>query len=190
MSHGHDSIDNAHGHGGADHVPHVTPIWHYFGVFGALLTLTAITVGVSYMDFGPWNLVIAMVVATTKALLVAAIFMHLLYDKKFHSVVFSTSIIFLAIFIAFTSFDTFARGRAEAIEGLRPGRSDDPWSKDLRASPKLQPRQPHFGATLEAEHHAGGEHHAAEPEHKAGHNVEAPAEHKPEHNVEAPAEHK
>ena len=139
---------------GADHVPHVTPVTHYFAVFAVLLVLTAITVGVSYLDFGPWNLVIALFIATTKATLVAAIFMHLLYDLKFHTLIFSFSIIFLAIFIVFTSFDTFARGRAELIEGLRPAASGDPFSKTARTHPMLEPRTPHYEQVLQGEHAA------------------------------------
>ena len=130
------------GNHGADHVPHVTPLEHYLAVFAALIVLTAITVGVSYLDFGPWNLVIAMVVATLKATLVAAIFMHLLYDQRFHAVIFSFAVIFLAIFIVFTSFDTFARGRADLLERLRPARSEDPFSKSLRARPIMDEHVP------------------------------------------------
>ena len=141
MAHTHDRAPAR----GGDHVPHVLPLRNYFGVFAALLVLTAITVGVSYMDFGGWNLVIAMVVATTKATLVAAIFMHLLYDLKFHTVIFSFSVIFLAIFIIFTSFDTFARGRTELFEQLRPARSDDPFSRSLGARPIMEQHAPSLG---------------------------------------------
>jgi cytochrome c oxidase subunit 4 len=170
MANAHDAHDSHGGGHGADHVPHVTPITHYFGVFGALLVLTAITVGVSYLDFGPWNLVIAMVVATMKATAVAAIFMHLLYDIKFHALVFSFSLIFLAIFITFTSFDTFARGRADLIEGLRPQSSENPFAKDGRTRPMMAPRVPHYGA---APAHGAAPHGAAPVAPAA-----APAEHK------------
>lgn len=176
MSNAHDAVPadghGAHGHGG-DHVPHVTPLAHYFGVFAALIGLTALTVGVSYVDLGSLNLVVALLVATIKATLVAAIFMHLLYDLKFHTLVFSFSLLFLAIFIAFTSFDTFARGRAELIEGLRPASSESPFAKEGRTQPMLQPRVPHYEKVLQArEAQSAG--HAAAGEHPAA----APAEHK------------
>jgi cytochrome c oxidase subunit 4 len=77
-------------------------------------------VGVSYVDFGSWNLVISLLVATTKAGLVAAVFMHLAYDKRFNAVVFILSVVFLVVMIAFTFADTQTRGITEAIEGQRP----------------------------------------------------------------------
>lgn len=104
----------------ADHVPHVLPLKSYLGVWAALLALTAATVGVSYLDFGTWNLVIAMAVATLKAGLVAAIFMHLAFDKKFNAVVFLLSAVFLMIMVGITFTDTRTRGIGEAIEGQRP----------------------------------------------------------------------
>ena len=49
----------------------------------SLLVFTGITVGLSYVDFGSStaNIVIALIVATFKAGLVAAIFMHLSAEK-------------------------------------------------------------------------------------------------------------
>ena len=107
-------------HGGPDHVPHVLPIWVYLATFGTLMVLTIITVAVSYVDLGALNLVIALLVATTKATVVALMFMHLKYDHKFHAIIFSFSIIFLGIFIAFTMFDTETRGQADAVQADRP----------------------------------------------------------------------
>jgi cytochrome c oxidase subunit IV len=104
----------AHAHGAADHEPHVLPLRTYFGTWGTLLVLTAITVAVSYADLGTANLLIALLVATIKATTVALFFMHLKFDHKFHSIIFSFSLIFLGIFIMFTMFDTETRGRTDA----------------------------------------------------------------------------
>ncbi len=117
---------------GADHVPHVVPLKVYFGVWAALLAFTGVTVAVSYVDFGAWNLVIALLVATAKASLVALIFMHLYYDEKFNSIVLVTSLVFLAILIQFTRFDTFARGQAEQIEADRPAKISAPFASQPR----------------------------------------------------------
>jgi len=115
-AHGH-----GHGHGhGADHVPHVLPLKVYIATWLALLVLTVVTVGASYVDLGAANLAIAIIIATTKAGVVALIFMHLKWDHKFHTLIFASSLIFLAIFIGFTMFDTANRGRAEQIEAERP----------------------------------------------------------------------
>ena len=91
------------------HHIHVLPVSTYLGVGTALLALTVLTVWVSRFHFGEWNLIVAMAVAVTKALLVAFIFMHLLYDNKLYLVIFSSSILFLGIFIVLTMFDTMRR---------------------------------------------------------------------------------
>ena len=56
----------------------------YLMVGALLLTFTMLTVFLSYVDFGSHkaNMAIGMVVATFKAGLVAAIFMHLSAEKK------------------------------------------------------------------------------------------------------------
>jgi caa(3)-type oxidase subunit IV len=56
----------------------------YLMVGAALLAFTAITVALSYVDFGTRkaNIAVAMLVATFKAGLVAAIFMHLAAEKR------------------------------------------------------------------------------------------------------------
>lgn len=88
---------------------HILPMSTYLGVAAALLVLTAVTVWVAQFHFGEWNLVVAMIVAATKAILVALIFMHLLYDNKLYLVVFASSVLFLAAFIIITMFDTLRR---------------------------------------------------------------------------------
>jgi caa(3)-type oxidase subunit IV len=56
----------------------------YLMVGGALLLFTALTVFLSYVNFGSQkaNVAVAMLVATFKAGLVAAIFMHLSAEKR------------------------------------------------------------------------------------------------------------
>ena len=75
----------------------------------ALLTLTAITVGVSYIDFGSGNIVVAVIVATAKAILVGLIFMHLLHDKKINAVIFVSAFLFLSLLFLFTLLDVGSR---------------------------------------------------------------------------------
>jgi caa(3)-type oxidase subunit IV len=84
-------------------------------VAGALLFLTVTTVAAAQINFGGWNLVIAMAIAACKALLVAAFFMHLKYDNKVYSVVFGGSFLFLSVFIVLTMFDTLNRGQIDSI---------------------------------------------------------------------------
>jgi cytochrome c oxidase subunit IV len=113
----------SHGHDDEDHVAHILPLKMYFGVWAALIVLTVVTVGVSYIDFNAIlgisnvNLMVAMIVATVKALLVATFFMHLKYDTKINTVTFASSLIFLAIFFLLTFADLMTRGRVEEFQG-------------------------------------------------------------------------
>jgi cytochrome c oxidase subunit 4 len=65
----------------AEHVAKHVRLYVAIGV--SLLLLTLLTVGLSYVNFGTQqaNIVVAMLVATLKASLVAAVFMHLASEK-------------------------------------------------------------------------------------------------------------
>jgi cytochrome c oxidase subunit 4 len=118
---GHGHGDDGHGHDhddGAVHV-HVASSGFYWGIFGALICLTLLTVKVSYYDFGSANILIALVVATMKASLVAAFFMHLRHDKLFNTLSFLAAFLFLAIFIFLTYDDVGRRGRVEPTYGSK-----------------------------------------------------------------------
>ena len=52
----------------------------YAGVLAALLVLTVITVTAAGIDFGPYNTVIALIIATIKASLVAIFLIFTLFD--------------------------------------------------------------------------------------------------------------
>ena len=55
----------------------------YKSVFLKLMVLSIITVGVSYLEFGMTTaIIVALVIATIKATLVACYFMHLLTEKR------------------------------------------------------------------------------------------------------------
>ncbi len=89
---------------------HISPLKIYLGIGFALLALTAITITVSFIDLRGWNVVVALIIASIKGSLVALYFMHLRYDKRFYSIVFTMGLLFLSIFIALTMFDTLRRG--------------------------------------------------------------------------------
>ena len=81
----------------------------YITIWGILLVLTAVTVAVSYYDFGTFNILVAMLVATIKGSLVCLYFMHLKEDNRFNQVAFVSSFVFLAIFVALTASDELYR---------------------------------------------------------------------------------
>jgi cytochrome c oxidase subunit 4 len=102
---------------------HVLPVGSYLKVFIALVILTALTVTIAEFDLGPLNLIAAITIAAIKAMLVALIFMHLLYDNKMYLVIFGVAVVFLAMFIVFTMFDTQFRGNInpEVAKPITPG---------------------------------------------------------------------
>src|SRR5262249_214000 len=98
----HDDHDD-HGHG----LAHVATIKTLVATGGSLLVLTIVTVLATKIDFGAnINLAIAMVIAVTKATLVILFFMHLRYDKLFHTVVFVSAILAASLFVGFTLMDS------------------------------------------------------------------------------------
>src|SRR2546421_8017741 len=73
----------------------------YLLVGALLLTFTAVTVALSYVDFGTRkaNIAVAMLVATLKAGLVAAIFMHLAAEKRLiYRILIFTGLFVFALF--------------------------------------------------------------------------------------------
>ncbi|HNI59145.1 MAG TPA: cytochrome C oxidase subunit IV family protein [Pseudomonadota bacterium] len=114
MTQAHTNHNDSHGD---DHdEPHITPLSTYLGVWAALVVLTAFTVIVSRFDFGSANTIVAMLVATVKATLVALFFMHLLYDDKFNLVILLTSLLFVAIFFSPVLIDLGSRGMIDPLK--------------------------------------------------------------------------
>ena len=86
---------------------HVAAVKVLLATGGTLLFLTLVTVLATKIDFGAnINLAIAMVIAVTKATLVVLFFMHLRYDRLFHSVIFVSAILAASLFVGFTLMDT------------------------------------------------------------------------------------
>ena len=71
------------------------------------MVLTVITVLATKVDLGAsMNLVVAMVIATVKALLVALYFMHLRYDRPFHTIVVVSGLLGAILFVGFALLDS------------------------------------------------------------------------------------
>jgi cytochrome c oxidase subunit IV len=100
--------DHAEHHDDHEHeISHVASIKTLVGTGGTLLLLTILTVLATRIDFGAnINLAIAMVIAVTKATLVILFFMHLRYDRLFHTVVFVSAICAASLFVGFTLMDS------------------------------------------------------------------------------------
>ncbi|MEW6055196.1 MAG: c-type cytochrome [Bdellovibrionota bacterium] len=97
-------------HQNSGHGHHILPMKVYYLVWIGLIVLTVVTVGSSYIDFGgSMNILIAMIIATIKALLVILFFMGLKYEGLENNVTFFCTFAFLAIFVGLTSADIFYR---------------------------------------------------------------------------------
>jgi len=92
------------------HKVHITPIKIYITIATLLLILTVVTVAISFINLGPYNVTVALAIASVKALLVAFFFMHLFYDNKLYLIIFGMALLFLTIFLTLTMFDTSTRG--------------------------------------------------------------------------------
>jgi cytochrome c oxidase subunit 4 len=88
---------------------HVVPYRTFIIVWFALLILTAITVAVAQVNLGAINVWVALGIATVKAGLVVAVFMHMQYEAPLFKLALLAALAILAIFIGFTFFDVLYR---------------------------------------------------------------------------------
>jgi len=89
---------------------HVSPLSTYITIFSALMVLTALTVGVAFLNLGSFNPVVALGVACIKATLVILYFMHVKYSSRLTKLVVVLSLFFVAILFAETLMDYATRG--------------------------------------------------------------------------------
>jgi len=81
----------------------------YYGIWIALMVLTVVTAGVATIDLGPFNTIVALLIATSKALLVILFFMHVKYtSEKLTKMVIISSIfwLLLLLFLSLSDYGT------------------------------------------------------------------------------------
>ena len=88
---------------------HIAPKSQLYGVFGALMVLTVLTVAVSRFDLGILNLPVALAIAVTKAALVVLIFMEVKFSPKLIQVSAAVGFLFLGIMVYYTMTDYLSR---------------------------------------------------------------------------------
>jgi cytochrome c oxidase subunit 4 len=118
MAHAHEAPDQEHP-GQFDVHAHISPAKFYVFILLILMTLTLLTVGVSYVHLGKLNLIVAIVIASIKASLVVLFFMHLKYDNKFNALVLIISLLFIGVFFAYTLNDTDHRAEVDLESGAK-----------------------------------------------------------------------
>lgn len=95
-----------------DEYTHVVPVSLYVGIWAALMALTLTTVLASFAELGPFNIVVALVIATIKGSLVVLFFMHLRYSPKLTMVAVIAALFWLFIMFSLTMTDYLSRGWA------------------------------------------------------------------------------
>lgn len=108
-----------------EHHIHITPLKIYLGIYFTLLFMTGVTLFSVQFDFGWFNIILAMIIASFKASLVLLYFMHLLHDNRLNLALMLGSIIFMGVFIIITAIDTNYRHtlyeiRAKVVEEQAP----------------------------------------------------------------------
>ncbi len=81
----------------------------YATIFVALLFLTAATCGISYVDLGVFNAVVAMAIACTKMTLVVLFFMHIKYSNKLTKLTVASGIFLFLSLIGMIMSDYISR---------------------------------------------------------------------------------
>ena len=101
----------------SEHKHHIISLSTYLVVFSLLIIMTIFTVISSQYDFGSFNIILALLIASFKSSLVLLFFMHLYYDNKVNLALILGSVLFLAIFIGLTMIDVTRRQDFYDIEG-------------------------------------------------------------------------
>lgn len=83
----------------------------YAVIFLTLMAGTGFTVWAAFQNFGRFNIIIALAIATFKATLVVLYFMHARYTPKRTQMVIVCAIFWLAIMLSLTLSDYRTRGR-------------------------------------------------------------------------------
>jgi len=85
---------------------HVSSIGSSVAIWIALLICTGLTAGVAFIDLGPFNTIVALGIATFKAILVVLFFMHVKYThEKLTGLVIASAIFFLFILLTLSMAD-------------------------------------------------------------------------------------
>lgn len=100
----HDEKHESHGHG--EEIAHTMSVRALVTVWGALMVFTVLTVWASQQGLGSQtSFTVAMIIATIKAGMVMAVFMHLWWDKRLNLFVFTGAFLFVLLFIGMALTD-------------------------------------------------------------------------------------
>lgn len=81
----------------------------YVLTFVALIALTGLTFGLSFLHMGPWNTVLSMLIGAIKSALVVFWFMHMLEHRNSSRIVFAVAVGLAMCLVGFTLLDVHTR---------------------------------------------------------------------------------
>jgi cytochrome c oxidase subunit 4 len=94
----------------AGHHKHIMSVQTNLIVFAALMGLLVVTVAAAYMIKGGWGIIVAMIIASIKAALILAYFMHIRFSSKLQMIFSVSAFFWLALMILITLSDYLSRG--------------------------------------------------------------------------------
>lgn len=83
----------------------VVPVRTYILIWAILICATFTTLGIAFIDLGPWNIVVALMIAFTKMSLVVLYFMHVKQASNLTRIFVVAGFFFLAILICLAMTD-------------------------------------------------------------------------------------
>jgi len=86
-----------------EHKQHITSYKTQLIVLTSLIILTAVSVAITSVELGPFNTLVAMLIAGIKASLVFAWFMHLKFDNKLF-LIFTVLVITVFLLVLLVTF--------------------------------------------------------------------------------------
>jgi cytochrome c oxidase subunit IV len=107
MSEHFENHDANSGHTESEH--HIVGPKTYLIIFFSLLVGTALTIGASFVEMGPWNPVVAILIAVIKATLVVLFFMHIKYSSKLMKLTVGAGLFTFLILVGMSMSDYISR---------------------------------------------------------------------------------
>jgi cytochrome c oxidase subunit 4 len=93
----------------AEQTHHIVSPKVYVVILLALLVGTGLTVWASFLELGIWNPIVALAIATGKALLVVLFFMHVKYSTKLTKLTVGAALFMFLALISMTLADYMSR---------------------------------------------------------------------------------
>src|SRR5579864_349248 len=94
----------------SNHSEHIAPSGLYWLVWAILIVATVLTAWIATIDLGPFNTVVALVIATAKASIVVLIFMNVKYtSEKMTKAILIAAVFWLLLLLVLSLSDYSSR---------------------------------------------------------------------------------